>query len=385
MTLPDKIDEWIQEAEMRPSSALMILRLVANRMRDLSERNEELLAENIALQDGSRVQDYQKRIVHLEYQLEMLKRRLGGDLSSLKTLPEQTAVDNLLVYNVNGRIFRFEAGENPGRLGRIRGEMAFSGEWPRILSVSAQDELLLLFTSGRISSCSVADIPLLEIGGEWQWDAAALPNEPHAGEMLACLMPLSGMPLSTYFLQASRRGCVKKTMTSLSETIFSKNFLGKGAIHKADQAFDVLLGQKSDYYALVTYEGRLLGLDVEHLSYSTEERIRLAASDYVVASFVLPANASLICLTQNGKVIQREAGILELAKSSQARGQALISPSRLEQGTRFVGAVAARDGERIAVLDADGALDVYEAGTAAGAGTLQAQSLILSVGIVPAP
>jgi DNA gyrase/topoisomerase IV subunit A len=387
MTLPDKIDEWIKEAETRPASALTIMRLVANRMRELNERNEELLAENIALQDGSRVQDYQKRIVHLEYQLEMLKRRLGGDpgLSALESLTEETETANILVYNVRGQVLRLEAGQASGRLGRIRDELAFNGEWPRVLSVSEQDELLLLFTSGRIGTCPVAEVPLSEPGSEWKWAEASLPNEPHAGELLACIMPLSNMPLSDYFLQTSRRGCVKKTMTSLSETILSKNYLGKGTIQKADQAFDALLCQKNDRHAILTYEGRLLGLDVESLPYSAEERIRLTASDYVVASFVLPQEASLLCLTQTGKVVQREASILELAKSPLARGQALISPARLEQGTRFVGAVPVRDGERIAVLDADGNLNLYEARTVAGAGTLEARALALSIGVVPAP
>ena len=38
--------------------------------------------------------------------------------------------------------------------------------------------------------------------------------------------------------------------------------------------------------AFVTIEGKLLGLDVNELSYSAEDRIKLTASDYVIASFV---------------------------------------------------------------------------------------------------
>ena len=78
MTFSEKIDEWIKEAETRPGSALMVLKLVAGRMRDLTERNEEILAENISLQDGSRVLEYQKRIAYLEFQLDLLKRQLGN-------------------------------------------------------------------------------------------------------------------------------------------------------------------------------------------------------------------------------------------------------------------------------------------------------------------
>ena len=93
---------------------------------------------------------------------------------------------------------------------------------------------------------------------------------------------------------------------------------------------------------MVTYEGRLLGLDVDDLTYSTEERIRLEPHDHVIAAFLIEPGESLICLTQAGKVIHRENSVAEPAKSASARGQALISPSRLEQGTRFIGAAAIR-------------------------------------------
>src|SRR5919106_1686241 len=82
-----KIDEWMKEAETRPESAVTIVRLVAKRLNELAVRNEELLTENIALQNGTRVEEYQKRIAHLEYQLDLLKRRFGGDESLLAELP----------------------------------------------------------------------------------------------------------------------------------------------------------------------------------------------------------------------------------------------------------------------------------------------------------
>ena len=58
MTFNKKIDEWMKEAEERPTSAVVIVKLVANRLRELTERNEELLAENIALENGTRVDEY---------------------------------------------------------------------------------------------------------------------------------------------------------------------------------------------------------------------------------------------------------------------------------------------------------------------------------------
>src|SRR5574339_394391 len=83
MSFTTKSDEWMKEAEERPESAVTIVRLIARRLRELNERDEELLAENIALQNGTRVEEYQKRIAHLEYQLDLLKRRFGVDDMSL--------------------------------------------------------------------------------------------------------------------------------------------------------------------------------------------------------------------------------------------------------------------------------------------------------------
>ena len=102
----NKIDEWMKEAETRPESAVTIVRLVSKRMVELTARNEELLAENIALQNGTRVEEYQKRIAHLEYQLDLLKRRFGSEGVELAELPTQSAAAStlsLLVYNAYGR------------------------------------------------------------------------------------------------------------------------------------------------------------------------------------------------------------------------------------------------------------------------------------------
>ena len=116
MITPKKIEEWIKEVEERPTSASIILQYISNRLRDLTVRNEELLAENIALVSGKRVEEYEQRIAHLEYQLELLKRQLGGDLSpdSVRMLDkaqakaDQLETLSLLLYCQQGRLSRFE-------------------------------------------------------------------------------------------------------------------------------------------------------------------------------------------------------------------------------------------------------------------------------------
>lgn len=387
MSFTTKIDEWMKEAEERPESAVTIVRLIARRLRELSERDEELLAENIALQNGSRVEEYQKRIAHLEYQLDLLKRRFGVDdasLVELPTKPAEASTLSILIYNAQGRIFRLELNSDTKEFGRITGEMVTDLEPPRILAVPSNEDVLLLFTSGRVDTYSVSNIPTVELGGTWDWGQAALPNEPRAGETLACIAPFSQLPLSDFFLQVSRRGCAKKTMTSMAQSILSNHYIGKGSIQKSDQPFDLMLSHKKDRAAFVTYEGKVIGFDVDELSYATDERIRLTTTDYVIASFTTPTDTSLLCVTQNGKVIQRESKNIELSKSSTGKGQSLIPPSRLEQGVRFMGAAAVKDSDSVIVLDATGRLAVHEAGSMIGAGSIEAEAWILSIGVIQA-
>jgi len=387
MSFTHKIDEWMKEAETRPESAVTIVKLVTRRLRELTERNEELMTENIALQNGTRVEEYQKRIAHLEYQLDLLKRRFGADDSLLAELPAtsiETSTLSLLIYNTYGRILRLELEADIPSLGRIADETLQNSEQPRLLAVPSNEEILLVFTSGRVSTCAISNISTMEIGDAWTWDKAAMPDEPRAGEFLACVMPVSNLPLSDFFMQVSRRGCVKKTMTSMAQSILGNHYLGKGTLQKSDQPFDARLCQKKDLFGFVTFEGKLLGLDVNELSYSSEDRIKLTASDYVIGSFVPQADESILFVTQTGKVIQREGDNLELSKSPLAKGQALISPTRLEQGVRFIGAASVRDEDRIVVLDSKGNLNVHVTESITGAGSIEAEGLVLSIGVIPA-
>jgi DNA gyrase/topoisomerase IV subunit A len=388
MAFNKKIDEWMKEAEERPASAVAIVKSVANRLRELTERNEELLAENIALENGTRVEEYRKQIAHLEYQLELLKRRFGVDDLSSVELPATATVEDstlsILIYNARGRVFRVELNEDTKEIGHIDGDIVGSDEPPRILAVPSNGEVSLLFTSGRIETYPVGNIPTVELGDKWKWDQAALPDEPRAGELLACISPFSHLPLSDFFLQISRRGCAKKTMTSLAQSILGNHYIGKGALQKSDQPFDLMLCQAQGIAMFVTYEGKVIALDVDELSYAIEERIRLSATDYVIASFIAPPDATLLCVTQNGKVIQRESKSVEASKSSTAKGQALIPSSRLEQGVRFMGAAAVQDGDKVVALDATGRLKILEADSMTGAGSIEAESLILSIGRIPA-
>jgi hypothetical protein len=104
----------------------------------------------------------------------------------------------------------------------------------------------------------------------------------------------------------------------------------------------------------------------------------------VIASILPRPDESMLFFTQTGKVLQREGGSLELSKSSLAKGQPLISPARLEQGVRFIGAGSVRETDRIVVLDAKGNLKILPAEAVAGSGSIEADGLVLSIGVIPA-
>jgi len=174
-------------------------------------------------------------------------------------------------------------------------------------------------------------------------------------------------------------------MTSMAQNILSNHYIGKGALRKADQPFDLSLCNAGARLAFVTYEGKLLGLEIDDLSYTIEARITLSASDYVIASFLPQPEDALIFVTQMGKVLHRASSLIETTKSASAKGQALISTNRLSQGTRFMGAAAVQDGDRVAVLDAMGWVRVYEARDMTGSGSIGSGELILSIGVIPFP
>lgn len=385
MAFSEKIEEWIKEVENRPSSALMIMKLVAGRLRDLTERNEELLAENIALQNGSLVEKYRQRISHLEFQLDILKRRVGSEENVLQSGLNNLQGLSLLIYSSEGQILRVELAEKnivemSGHLELLPG-MNLQGEPPKLLVVSASEELMLLFSSGRVSTFPISSISYQTHFDGLKWSEAVVPDSPKGGEKLVSILPIGEMPVSNYFVQISRKASVKKTMTNISEKIITSKFLGRGVVLKNDQSFELMLANKNEILVLVTYEGRLVCLDIEALSYSAEERVHLSFSDYVVAAYVLHSKENIVCVTQNGKVIQREFSALELSKSSNSRGQALISTQRLEQGVRFAGSVPFTSGTYIAMLESTGRVGFYSVDLMCQSGRLQVNGDCISLAL----
>jgi hypothetical protein len=391
MITPEKIEEWLKEAEERPGSAGLLIRYIANRLSELSARNEELLADNIALRLGHKVEEYESRIANLEYQLELLKRQLasntGGEPADagpggrLPAQPPARAGLALLLYTPQGQVLKAEVDEalTPGPSPRVEEGKAgapvarLSGMLdaqapPGLLLVRAHEELLLIFDSGRTVALPAAGLTA-NPAQALDWSQASL-YEPRGVEALVAIAPISRMALADFAIQASRRGCLKKLPESFFESCVAKDFIGTGVKLPADQTFGLTLCGKDDQVVLVSQAGFVAGAAVERLPFTIEEALRLASNDHLVTAFALAGREALLFVTHNGKAVQRAASWLEPAVSAKSQGQALLSPSRRAAGVRIVGAAAAAPEDWGLALLSDGTLTAHRLGDLLDRGAL---------------
>ncbi len=378
MINPVKIDEWIHEVEERPSSAELIIRYIANRLAELASRDEELVAQNIELLSGRKVEEYESRIASLEYQLELLKRQLGGEV----ILPSEPAVAtpiqetlNMLVYTPSGRVMRLDI--NPEELssgkiiGRIAGELTQEGAQLFVLATTSLEELLFIFDSGRTVVHPVAQLPL-GMGELLEWENAFL-EEPRIKEELAAIQPIARMPLFEMCIQASRRGYVKKIKMSAFTNHLAEDYIGTGVKMPADKTFGLTFANHEGLFVMISQEGYIFSMPPEQLPTAIEEVIRLGISDHIVATFLVKEQPSIVFITQNGKVVHRGVSWLEPASSFKTKGQPILSKERLEAGTRIIGAAAVDQRDWGAFLLSDGKVVVYELQNLLAAGSLAAE------------
>jgi DNA gyrase/topoisomerase IV subunit A len=372
----EKIDEWIREVEERPSSATLIIQYIANRLCELASREEELAAQNIELLSGRKVEEYENRIASLEYQLELLKRQLGGEIilptvvPTAKPLPD---LINLLIYTPLGQVLRGEI--NPSGLASgktiatIAGDNPLESLLPNMLVTTSQEELLFLFDSGRTVSMPVAHLPTLN-AGNLDWENAFL-QEPRIREQLTTIQPVARMSLYELCLQASRRGYVKKTKTSFLASHITENYIGTGVKLPADKTCSLTFANKDDLFVLVSREGYILSMQADRLPVAIEAVIQLGISDHIVAAFVASQKPSLVFITQNGKAVHRDIDWLEPASSFKTKGQSLLSKERREAGVRIVGAAAVDETEWGILLYSDGVLKAHRLDELLAAGSTQ--------------
>lgn len=370
MISSEQIEEWIQEVEQRPSSATIIIQYISRRLQDLVDRNEALLAENIELRSGNKVDAYERRIAVLEYQVELLKRQLGS------TGPDQIAQTSsdtisLIAFAIDGHVTRMDI--DLDRI--ISGQVVTSFGSPlapelltRILFTNPQEEIAFVFDSGRTVTVPVSSIP--SAGGDhigWEQDLFV---EPRGEEELAAALPVGRMSLYDYCLQTSRKGCLKKIIMTTFENHLAREYIGSGVKQKPDRTFGLALAGKEDVLVLASREGYLLSTPVRQVAYTAEEILRLGITDYLVSAFVPGQKSNLLAVTENGKVLNRELGWLELSETGKSRGQPIFSAARREAGIRLAGAAAVDKNDWCFVLSSSGQIGVYQVSDILAAGSI---------------
>jgi DNA gyrase/topoisomerase IV subunit A len=361
----NKIDEWIQEVEERPTSAILIIQYIANRLSELASREEELAAQNIELLSGRKVEEYENRIANLEYQLELLKRQLGGEVILPTELPDikpHLEMINLLVYNPLGQVMRVELSPTSLISGqvidRIISETPLIETQSNVLVTNSQEELLFLFDTGRTVALPVANLPASnEERLDWQ---QAFVQEPRIKEELAAIHPIATMLLYETCLQISRRGFVKKIKTSFLASHITEKYIGTGVKYPADKTCGLIFADKEDLFVMVSQEGFVFCMQVDRLPVAIEEVIHLGITDHIVAGFITGQKSSLIFITQNGKAVHRDTSWLDPASSLKTKGQPLLSKERREAGTRIIGAAPVDVDDWGVFLYDDGSLTTHK-------------------------
>jgi DNA gyrase/topoisomerase IV subunit A len=379
-----KIDEWIREIEERPASAELIIRYIARRLSELAARDEELASQNIELLSGRKVEEYESRIASLEYQLELLKRQLGGEVILPTERPSQVAISekiNLVLYNPLGQVLRVEM--DPTRMthgqvtGRISAGANQSGMPLELLVASSQDELLFIFDMGRTVRKPVNELPLVQ-GGELDWQKAFI-EDPRGKEELAAIEVIGKMPLYELCIQASRRGYVKKMKTSFFTAHLEEDYIGSGVKVRADKTCGITFTNPGDLFVMVSQLGYIFSMQAERLPIAIEEVLQLGNTDHIVSKFNQGKKPSLVFVTENGKAVHRDTTWLEPANTFKSRGQSILSKERRTAGMRIVAAAAVDETDWGAILQGDGNLTIQQVRQMIAAGSVMPGQAVSSV------
>jgi DNA gyrase/topoisomerase IV subunit A len=363
MIPPETIDQWLKEAEERPWSAALLIRHISNRLNELTQWNEDLQAENIALRSEKKVEEYERQIAALEYQLGLLKRQVGGEaLLALPELDAPATAASLLLYTPQGQVIRLEL-PTALQTGQVLARLPSESVSPtiRMVVAAAMEELLFAFDTGRSATLPLDEIATFGSEKELDWQKAYV-QLPIGSEELVHLLPIARLPLYENVVQVSRKACVKRIKETLFKGYIAKAYIGTGVKAHPDRTFSLLPCQANDSLVLVSKEGFLSRLNVADIPITIEDSLRLSITDHLVAAFTVGEKPSLLVVTNNGKAIHREQSWLE-ASALKTKGYAAFSEARRRAGIAVAGAAAVsaddwgaallRDGRLIAVRIAD--------------------------------
>ena len=348
------IGAWIREVQERPESAPLIIREISDRLIELDKLNEQLRAENLTLSSGQKVYLYEEKIAELEHQLQVMARQLEhGPVSELTTA-------NLIIYNQQAQILRLEIEPaqlvSGGNIAKIEDQFDADPGYIRLLTVNANEELLLMFNSGRSERLSVDDIPLHQDGAvRWQ--------DAHRGDLrndteLILIIPVGKLSIYDQIVQSSRLGYIRKITKNFFQKYISQGNVGKGInpSSSVDSPHSLTLCKADQTLAMVSRDGFVVGLSAGQVPVAVDSAIKLDPNDYVVSTFILEAEQSFVVVSHEGRAVRFEAGWLRTSARPGGKGQAVWSKSKRTMGVQAAGAFAAKEDDWGLGLKQDGSL-----------------------------
>ena len=130
----------------------------------------------------------------------------------------------LLIYDSTSRVVCLDYSPdhhlNFGEIGQLSNIDNIQPETFRIVAASPNEELLFVFSSGRVATIGIEKISLAQaqlstdepfVKRIISWDNAEIPLDTNGGEILSCISSFSQLPFSDYFFLISRRGFSKKS------------------------------------------------------------------------------------------------------------------------------------------------------------------------------
>lgn len=342
MTTRSSLEDWIREIDERPGSAPGIIRAIANRLIELEKSNEALRAENIELRIENKVEEYENKIANLEYQLELLSRQV-------QQVPTPTIEGKeLLIFNRQNQVLRTKIAElvnlSSGQVIAHFSEGSYLRENEvHLKSFDSSEEILLVFDTGHAIAIPLSSLPSIP-GDALNWDHA-YQEDPDSIEELVNILPISRLPLFEYCVQISRRGFAKRMPVKSFNTYIAQKNIGTGIRQQPDKPFNISLCSAEDTFVIVSKEGYVASITVDKLPFAIEPVISLGVNDYIVASFVIQAGASMLIVTRDGKIVHRDSSWLTPANSFRTQGQSIFSRKVRERGTQVIAAVPIEAGD----------------------------------------
>jgi hypothetical protein len=161
-----------------------------------------------------------------------------------------------------------------------------------------------------------------------------------SGERLIGILPITDAPLKAGCVQISRKGLARHIPQDYFQSFLQEQNLGKGVRTAADQPLNLVLGNPTDIYVLVSRNGFISAMPVQSLSITLEDTIKLDMKDYLVSAFIIQPDENLVCVLDSGALYLQKNPWTDPEDANGSKRRLLLGGAKAG-GVQMVGAGAA--------------------------------------------